>query len=399
VEHLTMRQKLTELSVARLKPPKTGRLEVWDSILPAFGLRIMPTGAKSYVVALRRAGTRHPSRIKLGEPPAMALADASAKARELMADPGTLAERERARADTVETVAEDFIQRHVLANRRARSANEAAAQLRREFVAPYRDQPITTIGRREILAALDRVTDRGHGIAANRLLGNLRKFFGWCVERGIVEASPVAGMKRPAKERSRDLDDAELAAIWGACDAMSYPFGPFVKLLIVTAQRRNEVTHMAWHDLDLDRRLWTLPAALTKADRVHEVALLDLALEIIAALPRLGNRWLFPANRVRSVNPISGYSKAKGKLDRLSGVESWRFHDLRRTAASSIARLGHPPHVVASVLNHSPGASQGITAVYDRYRYTDEKCAALDAWGREVERIIGRGEAKVIALR
>jgi integrase len=151
---------------------------------------------------------------------------------------------------------------------------------------------------------------------------------------------------------------------------------------------------MAWRDLDLDRRIWTLPRELTKADRVHEVPLSDLALEIIGNLPRVGDGWTFPAGRASSKNPISGFSKFKLKLDRLSGVAHWRLHDLRRTAASEMARLRQPPHVIGAILNHSPGTLMGITAVYNRHRYTDEKRQALDAWAREVERIIGRGEAK-----
>jgi integrase len=124
-------------------------------------------------------------------------------------------------------------------------------------------------------------------------------------------------------------------------------------------------------------------------------------MEIIATLPRVGSGLVFPARKAGSSNPVSGFSKIKTRLDQLSGVENWRVHDLRRTAASGMARLGHPPHVVAAVLNHSPGSTLGITAVYLRHRYTGEKRAALGAWAREVERIIGHGAAaaKVVALR
>jgi hypothetical protein len=172
-----------------------------------------------------------------------------------------------------------------------------------------------------------------------------------------------------------------------------------VRLLALTAQRRDEVARMAWPDLDLERRLWTLPRALTKADRLHEVPLSDLALEVITALPRIGDDLLFPANRYGTPRPVSGFSNAKTRLDRLSGVSGWRIHDLRRTAASEMARLGHPPHVVAAILNHSPASTQGITAIYNRHRYGDEKRLALAAWGREVERVIGRGGATGGAVR
>jgi integrase len=167
---------------------------------------------------------------------------------------------------------------------------------------------------------------------------------------------------------------------------------------MITAQRRDEVAHMAWPDLNLERRLWTLRRELVKADRAHDVPLSPLAMEVIAGLPRLGAGLVFPANRHGSTNPVSGFSRAKARLDQLSGVTGWRLHDLRRTAASTMARIGHPPHVVAAVLNHAPASTHGITAVYVRHRYGDEKRAALDAWARELARAIGRAEAKVIAF-
>jgi integrase len=126
------------------------------------------------------------------------------------------------------------------------------------------------------------------------------------------------------------------------------------------------------------------------------VPLPPLALEIIRTLPRLGDGLLFPAIRARSANPVSGFSKAKARLDRLSGVGGWRLHDLRRTAASEMARLERPPHVVAAILNHSPGSTQGITAIYNRHRYGDEKRIALAAWARELERGLGRRDVKVV---
>jgi integrase len=155
---------------------------------------------------------------------------------------------------------------------------------------------------------------------------------------------------------------------------------------------------VAWPDLDLESRLWMLPRELVKADRAHEVPLSPLALEILDGLPRIGEGLVFPANRHGSANPVSGFSRAKARLNQLSGVTGWRLHDLRRTAASAMAGLGHPPHVVAAVLNHAPASTHGITAVYVRHRYGDEKRAALGAWARELERVLGRGEAKVVAL-
>jgi integrase len=393
------RTRLTELTVARAKSPKEGRLELWDTTLPAFGLRLTASGRRSWIAAIRKPGAQHPVRVKLGEPPLMSLATARDKARAMLQDPGGMIEQhERAKLETVQAMLEQFIERHH--KPRNRRWQEVRQILLREL-ADWQHRPIRDIGRRDVLEVLDRAIDRGTPYAANRLLAYVRKMFNWCLERGIVDTSPVANIKAPAKERSRDrvLEDEELASIWNACDGLGWPWRDLVRLLIVTGQRRDEVAHMAWPDLDLERRLWMLPRELTKADRAHEVALSELAVEILAGMPRLSNGLVFPANRHGSRNPVSGFSGMKRRLDKLCGVVGWRLHDLRRTAASGMARLGHPPHVVTAILNHSPGSTMGITAVYNRHRYADEKRAALDAWSREVERIIGRNEAEVIALR
>ena len=210
----------------------------------------------------------------------------------------------------------------------------------------------------------------------------------------------MAGVKAPAGEESRDrvLEPDELAALWRACDSLGWPFGPLVQLLIVTGQRIGEVGTMRWEHLDLDRSEWRLPAAAVKTKRAHVVPLSPLALEIIASLPRLGDGYVFPARKAGSHNPVSGFSKTKRKLDALSGVASWRYHDLRRTLATGMQRLGVRLEVTEAVLNHVSGSRAGIVGVYQRHEYGPEKRAALDAWAREVERIIGRGEAKVVAL-
>jgi integrase len=131
------------------------------------------------------------------------------------------------------------------------------------------------------------------------------------------DATPPALRTAP---RDHILNHEGLTAIWAACDKMGWPFGPFVKLLIATGQRRDEVAHMAWSDLDLERRRWILPRELTKAERVHEVPLNNLAMEIIRECPQLGT-WVFPANRVESKNPVSGFSKFERKLDRVSAAQ------------------------------------------------------------------------------
>ena len=242
--------------------------------------------------------------------------------------------------DPFENVVTEFIEKY--AKPKNRSWRETERLLRRELVPRWRRRPLASLTRADIGDALDEIVARGAPVVANRTLAAARKMLNWCVERGKIGSSPAAGIGAPAKSTNRDrvLDDHELRAIWQACDQLGWPWAPFLRLLIVTAQRREEVAHMAWPDVSLERRLWILPRELTKADRAHEVPLSDLALEIIDGLPRMGDRWVFPARRRVSTNPVSGFSKMKRRLDELSGVTDWRLHDIRRTAASGMARLG-----------------------------------------------------------
>jgi integrase len=163
---------------------------------------------------------------------------------------------------------------------------------------------------------------------------------------------------------------------------------------------------MRWKDIDEKECLWTLPREATKADRLHEVPLSDLAVEILQSVPRTSNEFVFSTN---GKTPISGFSKAKAKADKTAAflqlqadgqdrptekqiaesmLPDWRLHDLRRTVASYMARLGTAPHVIEKVLNHSSGAISGVAAVYNRYAYTEEKRAALDTWSRALEAIV-----------
>jgi integrase len=226
-----------------------------------------------------------------------------------------------------------------------------------------------------VIELLDAIVDRGATVQANRTLAVLRRFFNWTLEREITTASPMAGLKAPTAETARDraLADDEIRLFWAACDDLGWPFGHMFKLLLLTAQRRDELGGMEWTEIEpLDERVWKIPREKAKNDRAHEVHLSDLALEIIQKLPRMSRRrgdgaglepspYAFITNGDR---PVSGFSKAKRRLDgrmmRLrcadleeagrhserAEIESCILHDLRRTAATGMARLNIPPHVV-----------------------------------------------------
>jgi integrase len=380
-----MRKALTAKSVEALKP-KAKRYEVHDILCPGFSLRIYPTGKKVYNLRYRFALKQR--RLPLGVHPRVTLAHAREKALQglRMVDDGIdPAARRRQLSMRVESICEDFIRQY--AKPRNRSWRETERILQREFVATYGQRDIREIRRSDILEMLDRAIERGATYQANRILANLRKLFNWaCFDRGIVEASPVAGVRAPTRERARDrvLNDDEIKAIIGACRKDRYPYGPFVLLLLATAARRNEVAQARWDEVDFEERVWVIPAERSKNGKAHLVPLSDFALELLASIPR-HSEWIFSAT---GRCPINSFNKAKRRIDELSGLElsgqlAWRFHDLRRSAASGMARLGVAPHVIEKVLNHtSSKVINPTTAIYLKYDHFPEKRDALAGWGQ-----------------
>ncbi len=241
---------------------------------------------------------------------------------------------------------------------------------------------IREIQRPDILELMDGAIERGAAYQANRIHSNLRKLFNWCVERGIVETSPVTGIKPPTREQARDrvLKDEEIQSLLRACANEPYPYRQFVPLLLATAQRRGEVSKMRWSEIDIDAKVWVIPAELSKNGKPHVVPLNDYALCLLGEVPRFVDcDWVFTTTRRA---PISGFSKALRNIHAKSDTGEWRFHDLRRTAASGMARAGVAPYVVEKVLNHISGTISGVAAVYNRYGYDAERRDALDKWGR-----------------
>jgi integrase len=398
--------RLTARSVEAMKP-RPVRQEIPDSFLPGLYLIAQPSGAKGWAVRYRHQGV--PRKLTLGGYPALGLKDArelGAKALRAVAE-GRDPAREKiaaraAKADSVDRVVEEFLERHVRRSNRPRTAQETERLLRRHVLPRWRGRMVHEITRRDVLEILDRVVDGGAPIAANRVLAAVRKLLNWAVARDILQSSPCAGVKPPAAERARDrvLSDDELRLVWQAADKMGGTFGPLVKLLALTGQRRDEVAGLRHGELDLDARLWTLPPARTKNNQPHEVPLSAAALAVLESAPRVtGSPFVFTTNG--GASPASGYSKGKRRLDALlpANMPPWRLHDLRRTCASGMARLGINLPVIEKVLNHASGSFAGIVGVYQRHSFADEKREALEAWGRHVESLVSGKSAKVVRLR
>ena len=400
-----MARALTVRTIETLKPVEERR-EIPDAYLPGLYLIVQPSGAKAWAVRYRHG--RRPRKHTLGGYPAIDLKSArelGAKALRAVAegrDPGQeKAQARSTKVDSIESVTAQFIERHCKRSNRPRTAQETERLLRLHVLPRWRGKMIHDITRRDVLDVLDRVVDSGAPIAANRTLSAVRKLFSWCVQRDITATSPCAGVKPPTAERSRDrvLNDDELRLVWQAADKIGWPFGPLVKLLALTGQRRDEVAKMRWDELDLKAGLWILPRERVKTDQPHEVPLSAAAVNVLKSVPRIaGSPYVFTTN---GTAPSSSYSKNKRKLDALLPPEmpSWRLHDLRRTVASGMARLGINLPVIEKVLAHRSGSFAGIVSVYQRHSFADEKRAALDAWGHHIEQLIIGRPTKVLPMR
>ncbi len=396
---------LTDIKLRNLKPDPSRRIEVWDAQLPGFGLRMSPAGTKSFILLYRLHGRSR--RMTLGRYPLVSLVDARIKARDALnavakdqdpqADKRAVASPDKKlgvapatipevrAAFQLANVVDEFVAKYCLRNNRANTAHETARVLRAHFVAVWPKRDIRKITRSDILDVLDAIVASGKPSAANHAFAAVRKFFNWAIDRGLIEVSPCARIKKPARvsSRSRVLSGDELVKIWRAAKVTDYPFGAIVCLLILTGQRRNEVALMRWVDIDLDAGLWVIPPERNKSDRLHSVPLSPQALGIIQSLPKMSETLLFPSQRTAD-RCFSGFSKCKRRLDAAAGVTDWTLHDIRRTVATGLAGNGVQPHVVEKLLNHSTGTLAGVAGIYNRFGYLEEVRAALDGWGDHV---------------
>ncbi len=415
---------LTDVAIKKLvSSPPSARVETPDGKVAGLYFVQQPSGATSWALRYRAAGV--PRKLTLGSFPALdvkAARRAAEEARGAIArgeDPAgektaaraaARAERE-AETDLIEKVAETFIERH--AKRATRDWKETERLLKRNVVERWRGRRLSAITKPQVHDLLDSIVDRGAPIAANRVHTQLNVMGRWAVERGIVTTNPFAGIKAPSSERGRArervLSDDELRLVWKAAEAIGWPFGPIVKLLALTGARRDEVAQMEWREIDFDRALWTLPAARSKNRREHAIPLSNSVLEILRSLPRI-ERSGFVFTTTNGRVPVSGFNKAKDRFDvaidelrtQAGGEEQigpWVFHDLRRTVATNLQKLGVRLEITEGVLNHVSGSRAGIVGVYQKHDYATEKRQALDAWARRLEAIVtGAAMSNVVDL-
>jgi integrase len=419
--------------------PASAEYVVWDDEVAGFGLKVTPAGAKVYFYRYRFsrpgcAAQTSPTKYTIGKHGGLTPDQARKRAKELAAlvgmgiDPrkaelaalaaeqeaGRLAS-ERARLNgelSFENVAARWLD-HYENEKSRRTSSVALAKLvvTRHLTPQLAGMPMPHISRIDIQRAIDAIPAKRRGIR-RAVYAYASILFGWANQRGDIDNNPVTSMTKPEAPKARDrfMSDGELCAVWKAADTLSSPFDAFIRMLILTGQRRSEVAGISWAELDRVTATWTIPGARAKNGAAHIV---PLAPAMIAELDSLaiakqlaengtqpdGQRWPKTGFVLTTTGrtPISGITKAKNALDEAVtkareakgdlALEPWRIHDLRRTMATGFQRLGIRFEVTEATLNHVSGSKGGVAGIYQRHDWREEKRAALEGWARHVAAI------------
>jgi integrase len=393
-----MAKALTDIAIRNLKP-RAVRYEVPD--LGARGLRVVvqPSGRTSYAVRFRTTAGRArkltlPAGITLAAARKLA-ADALlevAQGKDPAAGKQTARQAGRARADdTVERLAQQFIERHVKRNTRHNSARATVGIFNNIILPAWGERSVHDIVRRDVIDLVEGVAvDRP--IQANRTHAAVGKFFKWLCQRDVIAASPCIGVDRPTKEMpcERVLSDDELRRLWAACGQLDPLATACIRLLILTGQRRVEIAGLRWNEVGDDAL--ELPVERMKGRRSHLVPLSSQAGAIIDGVPRSGDR-VFG-------HLLSRIDAVKRRLDRhMADTSRWTLHDVRRSVASGMARIGIALPVIEKILAHRKGSFAGIVGVYQKYSFAPEMATALQRWGDHVEQLVTGKSGKILKLR
>ena len=407
---------LTDKKLRSLKA-EPGRLEYWDKSLPAFGVRVTPTGEKSFCIMFRVGGKQR--RHTLGVYPKLSLADAREMAKDAFElvrrgrDPvqekkaeAAKAVRERFEAKTFSQLSGQFLDEYARPNKRSWAEDERIID---KILCPeFGNLNVKEITRSHVRTFL-RALAMNAPVAANRTHACLRKIFNWAIKEEIVDlaANPASGISRPGgKEnpKERVLTDDELKAFWGALEMEDEAVKGVLQLILLTGQRPGEVMGAMSAEIDLREALWEIPGSRTKNGLANVVPLSPQALRVFErqrealeaqrrkrqergdAVPK--SPYVFP-NRLLSKHseaPIVHIRKAVGRIHRNLKLDPFSAHDLRRTCATRLGQMQVPGHVIARILNHKQ--TDVTSVVYNKYQYLKEKREALDLWGARFARIV-----------
>jgi integrase len=419
-----MRDRLSEETIKRLPVPTAGNsityfagATIQGAKAPrGFGVRVTAAGARAFILNYRLRGREH--RFTIGAWPDWSALKAVREARNLRqrVDRGENPLEDRAQppeTKTVSNVLDDFVTRYVRNNDRPlRSADTIESAFNRLVKPRIGKLGVYEVRRSHIAGMLDRIEDWNGPVMADRTRAFLRKALSWYAERddqfnltaAFVRVEPRANSSDRA--RTRVLSDEEIRTIWPAL-AEAGTFGALVKMLLLTAQRRDEAAQISRKEIGEDR-IWTIPAERYKTKRLNHVPLSTAALAIIEAQPKIdGCDYVFPS---RANTPFCSFSKSKAALDKavlvamkkeakngakVEALPNWTLHDLRRTAKTLMVRAGVRPDISERVLGH---VIAGVEGTYDRHSYADEKRDALEKLAATVQRILNPLPSNIATL-
>jgi integrase len=367
-----MKTRLTDMAVKKLGFPESGQVTYWDKLTPGFGLRCSSRN-KSFVVMFgekRRLKT-------LGRYPVLSLSDARREARLFLSEASFGKHQET-------KVSYKFASSKYIADCEIRLRPITVREYRRHLAFFGFNKDLSEIERSNVFIKLDELkstpTNQNYAFTA------LKVFFNWCVRNQYMPHNPIAADKRPARLKSRErvLSDDELAALYTYVHANRSLFHDMVALLILTGQRRTEISHMRWDEVD--EGCLVLGAERTKNHRSHKLPLPPTALGIIETRPSNG---LYVFAGKDPSKPFNGFRRTKLALDEAVGIDHFTLHDLRRTLSSNMARLGVPIHVTEKILNHQSGSFGGVAGIYNRHSYFNEMKDALTQYDEYLGKFIG----------
>jgi len=380
-----MKKHITQAFIERVRPPKTGYLEVFDLGYSGLALRVGHGGVKSWRLYYR-ANAKLAAKT-IGRYPEISLAAARGEWRATREGKSETPQR-KSNALLFESVVEEWLKRDMAERNKASSLRQVTRVVDRDLLPAWCGRPVDAITDLDISNLLYAVKDRGAKVKANRVHAALSRFFKWASSPGhkYISTNPMLGLERPTKEnaRERTLTDQELGKVWQASSKLPV-LGDVVKLLTLTGMRREEATQLKWSEIDGD--CIKLAGARTKNGGAHIVPLSKPAQKLLAGLRRIeGSEFVFTLSGKK---PITGWSRAKHQLDDASGVEDWRLHDIRRTMATGCQKLGVTLQTVEAILGHTAGSKAGIVRVYQTHDFADEKRRALELWAKHVAKLVG----------
>ncbi len=371
---------------------------LWDNSLKGFGAKRSKSGSIAYILQFRMGGrearTRRYTIGNHGSPWTPATARDEAERLSVLIAQGIdpVEVEQQRRREAVDLAFNNYAERFTdsCVGKGWRVLVERSFRI--HAIPVLGSKPLPKITRADVVAVFDRMPSVQ---AANKrnVFAVLRRMFRWAVSRGDIERSPMEGMETPPPVKSRDrwLSDDELGRIWLHSYNTHRCFGPIVRLLILTGQRREEVASLSWDELDRAERLWSLPGKRAKNGEPNRVPLNRLAVDVLDSVAG-GSEWprqgrVFPTS---SGGGFSGYDKGKKSIDQSlaedggTPVSPWRLHDLRRTLATGFQRLGVRFEVTEAVLNHMGGSRAGVAGIYQRHDWNEEKREAMNLWNEHI---------------